>query len=163
MRLKREALVENGPTVPEARRELEVPVLSELLSDFIAQVVVRPVLSAVDSAPLVVELRIEQHQPVYLSWPLGCVVAADAATKAGPEQTDSRGAGRFPDVSQRHPDVVEDRGQSQILLAAFALTVAAKIEAQAGQPRLSESSCQARGDSAILAGDTAGMHQGDRL
>ncbi|WP_181068769.1 hypothetical protein [Nocardia nova] len=60
-RLEPEDFVQQRPTVLQGRRELNGASLVQLCGSFIADDVVRPVITAVDRAPFVVELRIQQY------------------------------------------------------------------------------------------------------
>src|ERR1035437_1695748 len=109
MRLEPEDLVEDGPTMLQRRRELDISVLTELLRHFVAQIVVGPVRSAVNGALLVVELGAEQNETGDLLGTLGCVVAADTTAEALANQAQPCRAGNLAGVGQRHSDVVENR------------------------------------------------------
>jgi hypothetical protein len=64
--------------------------------------------------------------------------------EARAEQADFLGAGRFPQMGRRHPDVVEDSCQRQFFLLSFAFTVAAKVEAERRQAGLGQSDGEPR-------------------
>src|SRR5260370_599560 len=123
-RLEPEAFVKDRPAMPQSGGELEVPLLTELASHVVAQVVVRPVRPTVDGALLVVKLRVEQDQPVNLFGTPGGVVGADTTSEPRPEQADTARPGGVCDLPKGNPGVVEDRRGRQFLLPALALTLA---------------------------------------
>lgn len=121
--------------------------------------VIRPVGTVVDGALLVVELGVEQHHAVKLARPPRCVVRADAAGEARTEQAQPTSTGRFARVLKRHPDVVEDGGERQLLLTTLTLTVTTEVKAQGSQASLTKPARQSREEATLLTGDTATVDQ----
>jgi hypothetical protein len=72
--------------VAQARGELDVAELVEALGLLVVQVVVVPVVAAVNRARFIVELRVEQHKPNDLRRALRGVICADPVGEAGAEQ-----------------------------------------------------------------------------
>lgn len=141
--------------------EPHVALCRRLRGGLVGEVVVYPEGSVVDGAPLVVELRVEQHQPRDLLRLLGGIVGAHPAGEARPEQGQFARTGCFPEVGQRNADVVEDAGQREVFLTTLALPVAAKVEAQGSNARVGQAVRKTREEAALFASDAAAVNEHD--
>lgn len=130
VRLEVEDLVEQRPAQPEGGGVGQEAVFGQFLAGAVAELVVMPVGLVVDEPLLVVQQRVEQHQPPHLSGVAGREKRGDPAAEAGADQVDRAAAGQLTDMPDPGADVVGDAGDGEVLLAAFALAVAAEVETQ---------------------------------
>jgi hypothetical protein len=70
-------------------------------------------------------------------------------------------AAGLPEPFERGADVVEDGGQGQVFLPAFAVAVSAQVKAQRRHPGLTKACSQAGEEAAFLPGDAAAVHEHD--
>ncbi len=133
----------------------DVAVLAKATGRLVVEVITVPVRLLIDVTILVVQLRIQQHQPRQFVGTLGRVVGSQPAAEACPKQTDPTHARCLEQMSQCDADVVEVNSQSVVFLPTIAVTVATKVIAQAGHASISQSGRQTGKETAFLTRDPA--------
>src|SRR5947199_2837917 len=114
--------------------------------------IVRPVGLVIDEALLVVEERVEQHQPMDALGVPGREQRADPAPKARADEADQSGFGAGGEVIHGGPDVVHDTAERQVLLAAPALSMGSEVEPQRRHAPIGPPEGKTREEAAFLPG-----------